>query len=99
MIFDCSAAGDFVSQHVDCFVIGDAEGSVAVGIGDSAAEVFVWSVAEGFGDAFWVDFVGHHPSPLLCVLLCFCKWGNAVPMSIFLWFVWALSWCRGLLQF
>ena len=38
----------FVSQHVDCFVIGDAEGVVAVGIGGSAAEGFVWSGAEGF---------------------------------------------------
>ena len=27
MIFDCTAAGDFVSQHVDCFVI-DVEGFV-----------------------------------------------------------------------
>ena len=86
MIFDCSVAEDaegFVSQHVDCFVIGDAEGSVAVDIGDSMAEGFVQSGAEGFGSTFWVDFVGHHPSPLLCALLHFCKWDNVVPMSIF----------------
>ena len=52
MIFDCSVAGDvesFVCQNVDFFVIGDAEGSVAVGIGDSVAEGFVQSGAEGFG--------------------------------------------------
>ena len=54
-IFDFSAAGDaesFVSQHVYCFVIGDAEGPVAVGIGNSVAEGFVWSGAEGFRGAF-----------------------------------------------
>ena len=92
MIFNCSAAGDaesFVSQHVDCFAIGNAEGSVAVGIGDSVAEGFVQSMAEGFGGTFWVDFVGHHSSPLLHALPHFCKWGNTVPMSIFLWLVWA----------
>ena len=36
MIFDCSVAGDaesFVYQHVDFFVIGEAEGSVAVSVG------------------------------------------------------------------
>ena len=76
-----------VSQHADCFVIGDAEGFVAVGIGDSAAEGFVWSGAEGFGGTFLADFVDCHPSPLLCVLLHFCKWSNAVPTSIFLWLV------------
>ena len=42
----------------------------------------------GAAERFWqgtslVDFIDHHPSPLLCVLLCFCKWGNAVPISIF----------------
>ena len=72
MIFDCSVAGDFVSQLVDCFVI-DAEGFVVVGIGDSVAEGFVQSGAEGFGGIFWVDFVGCYPSPLLCVHLHFCK--------------------------
>ena len=82
MIFDCSVAGDaesFVSQHVDCFVIGNAEGFMAVGIGDSVAEGFVQSGAEGFGVTFLADFVGCHPSPLLCVLLHFCKWDNVVP--------------------
>ena len=98
MIFDCSAAGDFVSQHVDCFVI-DVEGLVAVGIGGSAAEGFVWSGAKDFGGAFLADYVDHHPSPLFHVLLHFCKWGNVVPMSIFLWLVWAWLWHWGLLQF
>ena len=94
MIFDCSAAGDaegFVSQHVNCFVFGGVEGSVVVGIGDSVAEGFVWSGAEGFGCAFWVYFVDHHLSLLLHVLLCFCRWGSVVPMNIFLWLVWPLS--------
>ena len=43
MIFNSSVGGNaesFVSQHVDCFVIGDAEGFVAVGIGDSVAGGF-----------------------------------------------------------
>ena len=43
MIFYCSVGGDaesFVSKHVDCFVIGDVEGSVTVGIGNSVAEGF-----------------------------------------------------------
>ena len=95
MIFYCSVAGDFeslVSQYVDCFMIGDAEGFVAVGIGDSVAEGSVWSQAEGFRGAFLADSVDCHPSPLLHVFLHFCKWGNAVPMSIFLWLVWAWSW-------
>ena len=51
MIFDCSAARDaesVVSKHVNCFVIGDVEGFATVGIGDSAAEGFVRSGAEGF---------------------------------------------------
>ena len=52
-------------------MIGDAEGLVAVGIGDSVTEDFVWSGAEGFGGAFCVDFVSCHPSPLLHVLLHF----------------------------
>ena len=114
MIFDCSLAGDAGSlvavagtkaaessdfQHVDYFVVGYTEGFVAVGIGDSVAGGFVWSGVEGFGGAFMADFVDCHPNPLLCVLLHFCKWGSVVHMSIFLWFVWALSWCRGLLQF
>ena len=71
MIFYCFKAGDFVSQYIDCFVIGDAEGFVAVGIGDSAAEGFVQSGAEDFEGAFLADFVDCHPSPLLPVLLCF----------------------------
>ena len=69
MIFDCSlargtgsfaavagaeAAESFVSQHVDCFVVGDTEGFVAVGIGDSVAEGFVQSEAEGFGAHSWL---------------------------------------------
>ena len=53
MIFDWSATGDFVSQHVNCFVI-DAEGFVAVDIGDSTAEGFVQSGAEGLGTNFWL---------------------------------------------
>ena len=57
---------------------------------DSVTEGFVQSGAESFGGALWVDFVGHHPYPLLCVLLHFCKWGNVVPMIIFLCLVWAL---------
>ena len=73
MIFDCSVAGDFVSQHIDCFVIRDAEGFVAVGVGDSVAEGFVWSGAEGFRDTFLADFVDCHPGPLLHVILHFCK--------------------------
>ena len=73
MIFDCSVAGDFASQHIHCFVIRDAEGFLAVGVGDSVADGLVQSGAEGFGGAFLVDFVDHHPSPLLHVLLCFCK--------------------------
>ena len=32
------AAESFVSQHVDSFVVGDTEGFVAVGVGDSVAE-------------------------------------------------------------
>ena len=91
--------GSFVSQHVDCFVVGDTEGFVAVGIGYSVAEGFVQSGAEGFGGAFLANFVDCHHNPLLHVLLHFCKWGNVVPMSIFLWLVWALSWHGGLLQF
>ena len=85
--------GIFFSQNVDCFVIGDAKGFVAVGIGNSAAEHFVQSGAEGFQGTFLADFVDCHPSPLLHILLTFCKWGNAVPMNIFLWFVWALGDC------
>ena len=91
MIFDCSVAGDFVSQHIDCFVIRDAEGFVAVGIGDSVAEGFLQSGAEHFDGTFMADFVHCH--------LHFCKWGNAVPMSFFLWLVWALSWFGELLQY
>ena len=58
MIFDCSLAGGAGSsvagpetvessdfQHVDLFVVRDAEGVVAVGIEDSAAGGFVWSEA------------------------------------------------------
>ena len=50
-------------------------------------------VAESFGGAFLDDSVDYHPSPLLHALLHFCKWGNVVPMNIFLWLVWALSCC------
>ena len=51
------AAENFVFQHVDCFVVGDTEVFVAVGFGDSAAEGFVWSGAEGFGGMFLADYV------------------------------------------
>ena len=110
MIFDCSLAGDAgsfvavamtkaaessVSQHVDCFVVGDTEGFVFVGIRNSVAEGVVCSGAKGVGGAFLADFVDCHPNPLLCVLLYFWKWGNAVSMSIFQWLVWALSWHGG----
>ena len=60
-------------QHVDCFVVGDTEGFVAVDIRDSPAGGFMWSGAEGFGGAFLSDFVYCHPSLLLHVLLHFCK--------------------------
>ena len=52
---------------------------MAVGIGSSAAEGFVWSGDEGFGGTFLADFVDCLPNPLLHVLLHFCKWGSTVP--------------------
>ena len=76
--------------------------SVARGAGSFAAVAVVVAVAGGtdsFGGTSLVDFADHNPSPLLHALLHFCKWGNAVPMSIFLSPVWALSWHWGLLQF
>ena len=69
MISDCFAAEDaesFVSQHVDCSVVGGAEGYVAVGIGDSVAEGFVRSGAECFGGTFWVDFCRSPSQSSLC---------------------------------
>ena len=77
-----------------CSVAGGTEGFVAVAVAMAWAET-----AKSFGGAFLTDFVDHHPSPLLCALLHICKWGNVVPMSIFLWLVWALPWHGGLLQF
>ena len=41
------AAESFVSQQVDCFVVGDTEGFVAVGVGDSVAQGFAWSGTGG----------------------------------------------------
>ena len=79
-----------------CSVAGDMGSSVAVAV---ALVVIRAEVAESFGGTFLSDFVDHHPSSLLHALLHFCKWGNVVTMSIFLWLVWALSWCWGLLQF
>ena len=67
------AAESFVSQHVDCFVVGDTEGFVAVGIGDPVAEGSVQFGAKGFGGAFWVDFLGHHPSPFSMFFLIFAN--------------------------
>ena len=69
--------------------------SVAEGTGSFVAVAVVVTgaeVAESFGGTFLADFVDHHPSPLLH----FCKWGNAVLISIFLWLVWAFSWCGGI---
>ena len=60
--------------------------SVAGGTGSFVAVVVVVAGAvstESFGGASLVDFAAHHPSPLQA-LLHFCKWSNAVPMSIFL---------------
>ena len=62
--------------------------SVAEGAERFVAEAVVMTVVvgtESFGGASLVDFADHHPSPLLHALLHFCKWGNVVPMSIFLW--------------
>ena len=80
---EAEAAESFVSQHVDCFVFGDTEGFVAVGIEDSVAGGFVWSGAEGFGGTFLADFADCHPNPLLHVLLHFCKWGREDCCRIF----------------
>ena len=65
-------AGSFVAQGVDYLVVGGTGYSVA---GDTRS----------FGGISLVDFADLHPSPLLCALLHFCKWGNVVPMSNFLW--------------
>ena len=81
---------------VGCSVAGGAGSLVAVAVVVTGAGA---EAAESFGVTFLADFVDHHPSPLLHTLLHFCKWGNVVPMIIFLWFVWALSCHRGLLQF
>ena len=56
--------------------------SVAWGAGSFVA-VTVVVADESFWGTSLVDFVDHHPSPLLHALLCFCKWDNVVPMSIF----------------
>ena len=63
-----------------CSLAGAVEGFVAVAV---VVTVTVVEGVERFGGAFLVDFVDHHPSPLLHALLHFCKWGNVVPMSIF----------------
>ena len=81
---------------------GGTEGFVAIAVvvtGAGAGAGAGAQVAESLGGAILADFVDYHPSPLLCAFLCFCKWGNAVPMTIFLRLVWALLWHRGLLQF
>ena len=44
-----------------------------------------------------VCIINFYTSPPLCALLHFCRWGNVVPMSIFLWPAWASPWCEGLL--
>ena len=49
-----------------CSVAGGAGSFVAV-----AVVVAVAGGAESFGGACLVDFANHHPSPLLCALLCF----------------------------
>ena len=72
-------AEDSVVQSVDCPVVGGAESLVAEGAGHSAT-----GSVECFGGTSLVDFADHHPSPLLCALLCFCKRCNVVPISIFL---------------
>ena len=99
MMFDCSVVGDaesFVSQNVDCFVIGDAEGCVAVGIGDSMSEGFVWSGAEGLGVHSWQVCRSPSQSSSLCSS-SFLQMGQCSCHKHFLWLVWVLSWCRGLL--
>ena len=57
MIADCSATGhaeSFVSQDIDCCVVGGIGGFVVVGI-------------EYFGGAFLVGFAYCHPCPLLAL--------------------------------
>ena len=103
MNFDCSlawdtenfvvVAGDEVAESFVFLIVG----FVAVGIGSSAAEGFVQSGAEVFGDAFLADFVDCHPNPLLHVLLHFCKWGSMVPMCNSLYLAWGLPSLWGLL--
>ena len=76
--------------------------SVGGGMGNFMAVAVVVALpggAESVGGPSLVDFANHHPIPLLHVLLHFCKWGNVVPMSIFLSPVWALPWHWRLLQF
>ena len=68
-----------VAEVVGCPVAEGAESFVAEGTAYSAA-----GSAESFGGTSLVDFAYWHPSPL-CAVLHFCNWGNAVPMSIFLW--------------
>ena len=94
MIFDCSlvgSAGSLVAmaraEGAESFVL-QLEGFVAVGIGGSAAEGFVWSGAKGFGGTSLADFVDCHPNPLLHVLLHFCKGGSVVPTCNPLLLVW-----------
>ena len=57
-----------------CTVAGGAGSFVAVAVAGGT---------ESFGGTALVDFAGHYPSPLHACLH-FCKWGNVVPMSIFL---------------
>ena len=78
-VLQLEALGSFVAQDVGCSVAGGAEGSVVEGAGYSAV-----LGAGSFGGASLVDSVYCHPC-LLHTLPCFCKGGNAVPMSIFLW--------------
>ena len=61
-----------------------AECSVAGGAESFASQITECSViggTEGFGGMFLVAY--HHPSPL-CLLPHSYKWGNVVPMSIYL---------------
>ena len=114
MIFGCSLAGgtgsfvavagaeaaeSVISQHVDCFQVGDTEGFAAVDVGDSVAEGFAWSGAEGFGGTFLADYVDCLSQSSYPCSSSFLQMGQVVPMSIFLWLVWTLSGHEGLLQF
>ena len=91
MTADCSVAGGtehFAAGGADSFVTQAADCSVARGT--------EWG-AEYFRDVFWVGSTHYHPS-LLHVLPHSYKWGNTVPMSIFLLPALALPWHSGLLQ-